>query len=515
MIYEIFELDMFLIDRIFNISTEKRGVILLSQKEIRVLNLNHYTLYKSRNISCKTDDWKITYYRLETYKNNDGFIYYLLYNTEGRPIKEFFKYLNVVTASKGVAMRKKTAYSLKRLYECIDIYDVDIDKLDSKFISVLTNFFRGGILDDREITKNDQDIKIAIDICIKYLNHEGYKVKTNHFKVSPDKSPAFNNNRLSVKQSDLFVPEYVSDNEYKKLISVMRNFPRKLYTEKFLNEYKDNLDDKVDEDLAILLGIPQTSSDPPKEDLESILIVTLMFTCGFRIGEVLGLTTEDIRVDSQKKCIVLRNRLSDEQYQYAKNLGHPKSNDDYKKAWYKRSGGTCLVAISDALYESIVNYIDRIHKPYLKAYNSPTLLADRVEEETEGVNHYLFMNTTGDRLTIANWNNILRKYFDKAGIKRDRIVKHSNLNHRFRHSYAIRIVNLFREANKTNPDNPPFGVADLARAMRHKSLETCLRYFSWTEEHASQVLEDFSQEFIDQFPAVLEVFNSDINKGDN
>lgn len=508
---------MFLIDRIYNISTGKRGNNLLLQKEIRVSNLNHYILYKSRKTSCKTDCWKITYYRLETHKRRtDGFIYYILYDTDGHPIKEFYNYLNVVIASKGVAIRKKTAYNLKRFYECLDIYDANITKLDTQFIAVLTNFFRGGIIDDREITKNDQDIKIAINICIAFLNHEGYKVKNTTFNVTHARmSVADNHTKLSVKQSDLFVPEYVSDNEYKKLISVMRNSPRKLYTDKFYNEYKVNLDYNIDEDLAILLDIPQTSQDPPKEDLEAILIVTLMFTCGFRIGEVLGLTTEDIRVDSQKKCIVLRNRLTDEQYQYAKNLGHPKSREDYKKAWYKRSGGTCLVAISDALYESIVNYIDRIHKPYLKAYNSPTLLADRVEEDTEGVNHYLFMNTTGDRLTIANWNNILRKYFDKAGIKRDKVVKHSNLNHRFRHSYAIRIVNIFREANKTNPENPPFGVADLARAMRHKSLETCLRYFSWTDEHASQVLEDFSQEFIDQFPAVLEVFNSNICKGDN
>lgn len=482
---------------------------MLLQKEIRVSKLNHYTLYKSRNVSSKTDVWKNTYYRLETHKRTDGFVYYILYDTDGSPVKEFFNYLNNVIAPKGVAIRKKTAYCLKRLYECIDIYDANIKKLDTQFIAVLTNFFRGGILDDREITKNDQDIKIAVDICIAYLNHEGYKVNNATFNnVSSRSTKSDNSTKHAVKQSDLFVPEYISDNEFKKLISVMRNSPRNLYTEKFYNTYKNNLDDKIDEDLASLLGIQQNSLDPPKEDLESILIVTLMFTCGFRIGEVLGLTTEDIRIDTQKKYLVLRNRLSDAPYQYAKNLGHPKSYDDYHKAWYKRSGGTCLVAISDVTYKSIIDYIDRIHKPYIKAYDSPTLLADSVEEDTEGTNHYLFMNTSGGRLSIDNWNLILRRYFDKADIKRDQIVKHSNLNHRFRHSYAIRIVNLFREANISHPDNPPFGVADLARAMRHKSLGTCLRYFSWTKEHASQVLEDFSQEFIDEFPDILEVFNS-------
>ena len=480
----------------------------MNQKEIKAKKLNRHTYYISRNtFEDNKLNWRKTYYRLEVLSEENGFKKYLLYDTSGNPVDDFYKYMNIVISSKGDAQRKRIAYSLKRLYECADIYEVDVKELDEGFMHILRAFLKGGIIDDRKTTTNDGDTEIAFEHCRIYLEYYGYKIKKNNFLVVSglDTKNKSNTMDLTLKPSDMFVPEYISDKEFAKLMDVMKKRPRKLYSEKFVNGYGDTKDYKIDDDLAELLGIERSRNTPPIEDIEAILIVTLMFTCGFRIGEVLGLTTEDIKCFDNKKLIVLRNRLSDEEGQHSKNIPHPRTVDDYKKSWYRNGKGRCEVEISDNIYDIIMSYRKKLLEPYIRIYDSPTLLADSVEES--GIeNHYIFMNTNGGRLNSMAWNRILRDYFDKAGIKRDREIKKSNLNHRFRHSYAIRIVAMFRESNKMHPDNPPFGVADLARALRHRTISTCMRYFSWTMEHASEVLEAFSNDFKAEFPEALEVF---------
>ena len=99
----------------------------MNQKEIKAKKLNRHTYYISRNtFEDNKLNWRKTYYRLEVLSEENGFKKYLLYDTSGNPVDDFYKYMNIVISSKGDAQRKRIAYSLKRLYECADIYEVDV-----------------------------------------------------------------------------------------------------------------------------------------------------------------------------------------------------------------------------------------------------------------------------------------------------------------------------------------------------------------------------------------------------
>src|SRR5574344_436313 len=103
----------------------------MNQKEIKAKKLNRHTYYISRNtFEDNKLNWRKTYYRLEVLSEENGFKKYLLYDTSGNPVDDFYKYMNIVISSKGDAQRKRIAYSLKRLYECADIYEVDVKELD-------------------------------------------------------------------------------------------------------------------------------------------------------------------------------------------------------------------------------------------------------------------------------------------------------------------------------------------------------------------------------------------------
>lgn len=484
----------------------------MEQKNIEKIVLNHYTAYKSSDMLHNSNGalkQRITCFIMGTSISSDGFTKFLLYDTDGTPVMDFYEYINFTLRDRSFSYRKAIAYALKRLYECMDIYDVRFDEITYEFIAVLRSFMIGNIVFNRTNGLNKNSAETEIGFCKEYISTLGYTIKKSKSCMFETKTTNYKGTGVSLANTSLFVPKYITDKEFIRLIVAMKDNPRVLYTKKYLSLYKENAKEIIDSETASLLGLDLfgecSDSKLPEADIESILIVTLMFTCGLRIGEVLGLTTEDIVKEKDKYFLLLRNRLSDMPGQYAKNLTHPSTAEDYKKSWYHKESGCSKVEISKSVYECIMTYKNNLLDKYIELIHSPDLDADCVDEGTL-TNHYLFMNTAGDRMSSMTWNTVLRSYFDKAQIPRDKDIKSSNLNHRFRHSYAVRLATMFRNANKANPDNPPFGVADLARALRHKSLDTCFRYFSWTDEQASAILEDFSGRFVAEFPEVMDVF---------
>ena len=66
-------------------------------------------------------------------------------------------------------------------------------------------------------------------------------------------------------------------------------------------------------------------------------------------------------------------------------------------------------------------------------------IADRVRdsEEYEDDNYYIFINSIGTPISASSWNDTLRGIFAEVGIPVDRDCRKSNLNHRFRHGFAM------------------------------------------------------------------------------
>ena len=82
---------------------------------------------------------------------------------------------------------------------------------------------------------------------------------------------------------------------------------------------------------------PLGSGDP----VEARAIVRLMFEHGLRIGEVLGLTLEDLSSSPDRNglnhySVVLRNRCSDREWQSAKTLMPVTDRRQYRSVDYRK-----------------------------------------------------------------------------------------------------------------------------------------------------------------------------------
>ena len=184
-----------------------------------------------------------------------------------------------------------------------------------------------------------------------------------------------------------------------------------------------------------------------RKDKEAELLVSLMMTGGFRIGELLGLTLEDLHknYDCNNDWIisgfVIRNRTSDRDGQSAKNRTRPQSHADYKSKNYIIVAERDIKPVSDKLQKLLADYVKEKHswacKQYPERYrNAKADVVDPVEFEKEwGLkeNHYLFLNEWGDSLKRESWNKRLRSYYQEAQIS----TKGKSLNHAFRHGVAM------------------------------------------------------------------------------
>lgn len=216
--------------------------------------------------------------------------------------------------------------------------------------------------------------------------------------------------------------------------------------------------------------------------IEENCIVRLMYEHGLRIGEVLGLTLEDVKMKVSGSIpsysVVLRNRVTDHPDQHAKSVMRVSQTSEYGTVDYKkRNVGYQEVRISENLYHAIVEYIEIsqlvVEK---KTKTADECSADSVESLME--NRYLFLNSRGRTLTANLWGRRLRLIFIHAGLRVDCKSRKTNLNHKFRHGYAMFLIR-----NKHLSD---FEVKIL---MRHKSLRSTDIYNRPTEEDVFELQE--------------------------
>lgn len=228
-----------------------------------------------------------------------------------------------------------------------------------------------------------------------------------------------------------------------------------------------------DEYRTLLGAVPEGSADR--------IVERLAFEHGLRIGEILGLTLEDLcqerlRDGSSDYCVKLRDRVSDRKGQRAKSLPFkPKSAEEYGSPSYReRNVGYQLVFISEDLYFEIIDYAERAHSALASKPGYARSAADSVEGRPE--NHYLLLNSRGAALSASLWNKRQRAHFRAAGIPVDEGVKRNNLNHRLRHGYAMVLT---RDIGLDE-----FSVRTL---MRHKSFASTEVYLKATADDIHKI----------------------------
>jgi site-specific recombinase XerD len=384
--------------------------------------------------------------------NQNGYDYIILYDENMRVIRDAYKYLNTdIVAKQSFNTRELKGSALKLLYSYLSIFNYDLYKLGKDEITVLKEFLygenRNGMLYELYITsaRGVETVNKYISIYRTYLNFLNIKNEILNEKrvVSVEKGSdgllghakkkIYEKYTVSDRSySNITVPMYISEDEYEVVLKIIK----KEFT------------------------------------LREEIIVRLMFENGLRIGEALGLTLEDIE-DSK---IVLRNRLSDKSYMFAKTCIKPNSLSDYKSSTYSTyTVGYQIILPSVTLMDSLFYYIDDTHGDMSKVTRKNYFKYAKADKVTEGVdlegdNYYLFLNKNGAALSISGWNKTVRKIFEKAGLKLDRKTKKHNLNHRFRHGMAMKLVK-----NGATP-------YDVLNALRHQSLSSTMCYFRPTEE---------------------------------
>lgn len=422
--------------------------------------------------------------------------YIVLYDSNMNPIVDAFEFLNyeLLTASDNSKYQAVTA--LRLLYSFLELFNLNIDNLTDLDIKNLKHFLRGispegsFISIDLDTERINDTINTYLSVYRKYTLFLGLEDSVLN-KIQPIfnkvfiansevtiKSERYLHNEKSIKRK--VVPKYISLNEYKKIL-----------------EYID-----------------------ANYTLREKCIVRLMFEGGLRIGEVLGLTAEDIQI---KECldtrtntyfeagvIYFRNRVTDKKYQLAKRRKIVKNRRAYSTKAYKDDVTKAFISVD--LVNMINDYINEAHDSYnrksdvskelfdknYKKYTETDIVDPSANIDDDGFNileenYYVFINSLGKPINISSWNQILREIFEKCNLKLDKNIKRHNLNHRFRHGYAMFLVQYKK-----------IKIEDLMKLMRHTSILSTQIYYNPTDDDIAILKEDFSKTLEELIPIVTE-----------
>ncbi|MGU9139859.1 tyrosine-type recombinase/integrase [Clostridium perfringens] len=438
----------------------------------------------------------------EIYINNDkvqdifikGFVkkyndktYFLILNTQGKLIEDAFNYINGneynALGESSIKMRELAYTSLKILYSFMEINHIyDIKEIYSIPFSQLSRFLSGGNTEGNYIDFKLTSIR-RNNTVNKYLSiyrnfFEYLELDNSYFKgkittVSYKSNDAgffshaikksyekYGNNKKVEKHKT--VPKYIRFNEYKLIIALF----------------------KEEQNMAL----EQSDDKAYVASLREELIVHLMYIYGMRIGEVLGLTLEDISKNDNDDfaIITLRNRHTDKHYQRAKGCMSIISKNDYQTPSYNENAlgkafGCETIYIFEETYELIQNYLKKSRSisyltPKCKKNLQSKNIAAKVTKSNIKVNRYIFISSYGTPIDKKVHDNYLKnKIFSKLDIPIDKFNRKNNLNHRFRHGFAM-----------YKKDHEKYDIFQLKDALRHTSTSSCLIYLNPTEEEMAK-----------------------------
>lgn len=415
---------------------------------------------------------EIPLYRID----RNGQPFYLLYDDEMKVLSEPSSYLNF-ELSGSLNTKNRCANALRLLYVFLSLANYDVRHLGQEQLNELIRFLQGLNSNPEafrtETTRSNDTVNGYLSVYRSFFRKKHIRSEAlfdakitreemtfdDDFKGAVERIRYTNNLRTSDPNAHT-VPKYISPDEFERL-------------------YR----------LAIA-----------KKDIRAMIIMRLMYCYGLRLGEVLGLTIEDLhethRDNQLVPTIILRNRISDKDYQYAKNLGHVEKPETYRSKEYTKS--KAVVVIDYSLYEMIFDYISDVHSVVMEKH------PDRYEKGVADIvslrdapeyNHYIFLSDAGTVLSGQTWGNYLKKYFVEAGIDLDLGYRENNLSHRFRHGFAMLHAHYRKE---------PVNALQLKLMMRHKSLSSTMKYFNPTQEEEFKIKEEFVNELETLIPSLKE-----------
>ena len=129
---------------------------------------------------------------------------------------------------------------------------------------------------------------------------------------------------------------------------------------------------------------------------------------------------------------------------------------------------------------TLTDIVDK--KTYVDSYG------DEIKE-----NYYVFINSIGKPINISTWNKTLREIFEKSGLSTDNHKKEHNLSHRFRHGFAMFLVQYKN-----------IRLEELKLLMRHESLSSTAIYYRPTEDDVATIKEDFSKTLEELIPMITD-----------
>ena len=394
--------------------------------------------------------------------------YIILYDPNMQIITEVFDYINFELEDSSPNHRYTALTALKLLYSFLKIYNLKLESLSKNdfknLISFLAGIPRAGTLYNLNLTtlRSDSTLETYLSIYrnfVTFLNYQesilikkgnNYKIIFNDETDSQIKVPHY---EVKIKNYDpeFSPPRYISIDEFKEILNVIRN------------EYT----------------------------IREECIVRLMFETGLRLGEVLGLTNEDILEKGTGTYLYLRNRCSDSFDQLAKGCMTIKNKKQYKtKAYKTKNVGYQTVFISNNLLELINDYVNEYHQSdsvtFENNYKNFTS-ADSVE--SNDINFYLFINSIGRPLSGNLWGKILREIFHKAGIDVDKEQRETNLSHRFRHGFAMFMIQ-YKKVEELK----------LMLLLRHSNINSVKYYYRPTDKDIIDMRTDFVSSLYEIIP---------------
>jgi len=396
-------------------------------------------------------------------KQYNGFEYYVLKKSNGEIIFDSYKFLNIRLSKSSDKQRERCFIALKLLFSymelfCLNsIYDFEINNVN-KLLGFLKGGYRNGnnIIFKGKTQRSNSTINNYIGVYRVYFDYLG--IENSLFSkrkiigiqkggigffahTQKQKIEKYKISRKVYESNE--VPSYISFEEYKEIIKLVRE----------------------------------------KYSLREEIIIKLMYEYGLRIGEVLGLTTEDIVNDERSKFsqyqIQLRNRYSDKPFQRCKGCMNVYSRDVYQEHEYQMKGfnhcGYQVVDITSDTYELLQEYIEEnLYSPFisnkLKNNLKVKAKADKIKKNSYDNNYYIFISKNYGPITGNAWNTILKSIFTEANIALDSQVKKNGLNHRFRHGFAMFKVLV-----------EGYDLLRLQRVLRHSSPDSCRAYFKATK----------------------------------
>lgn len=276
-------------------------------------------------------------------------------------------------------------------------------------------------------------------------------------------------------------------------ISELYNAIEKIYSQKprdYINAPKDFITPNEYERLNEYAG----GSDNPCYGI----IMKLLYQYGMRIGEILGLTCEDIKKERKEPSytqlfqknsdsnneeddvrftyeIWIRNRGSDKIYQHAQSLIREETMADGKTK-RKYSKDFDIIFINEEFYEEILHYIGIISDRMKEGNYRKHIIADTKQNNEDYRNFYIMLDLTAKNgklrlLSLDAWNSFLIEAFNNCSIKYDFKMK-KTLSKVVRNGYGR-----FHAIFSDSPKEPE----ELCRMMRYSKVSQVLKYYSEIE----------------------------------